>query len=68
MARSASAGNNLILEQIHAPQGHGVPLRMLPLVLGATLLTHLGGGSAGREGTAVQMGAVSQVRWRVGCV
>lgn len=64
--QSAAAGNNLILEQIHAPQGHGVPLRMLPLVLGATLLTHLGGGSAGREGTAVQMGgsiAATLARW-----
>ena len=48
-------GSNLILEEIHQPGG-GVPLRMAPLVLGATLLTHLCGGSAGREGTAVQMG------------
>ena len=62
----AVAGNNLILEQIHAPQGDGVPFRMMPLVLGATLLTHLGGGSAGREGTAVQMGgsiAGAIARW-----
>lgn len=35
----------------------GVPLRMAPLVLGATLGTHAFGGSAGREGTAVQMSA-----------
>ncbi len=34
-----------------------VPLLLTPLVLIGTLLTHLGGGSAGREGTAVQMGA-----------
>ena len=64
--QQAAAGNNLIIEQIHAPQGHGVPLRMMPLVLGATLLTHLGGGSAGREGTAVQMGgsiAGAVARW-----
>lgn len=51
----AEGGANLILDEIHAPGG-GVPLRMAPLVLGATLLTHLCGGSAGREGTAVQMG------------
>lgn len=51
----AEGGANLIIEEIHAPGG-GVPLRMAPLVLGATLLTHLCGGSAGREGTAVQMG------------
>ena len=48
-------GNNLILEEIHHPSGV-IPLRMVPLVLGSTLLTHLAGGSAGREGTAVQMG------------
>ncbi len=51
----AESGNNLIVEQIHAPGG-GVPLRMAPLILAATVLTHLFGGSAGREGTAVQMG------------
>ena len=49
-------GNNLILDEIHAP-GDTIPLRLVPLVLGGTLLTHLFGGSAGREGTAVQMGA-----------
>lgn len=32
------------------------PLIMAPLVLLGTLLTHLGGGSAGREGTAIQIG------------
>ncbi len=53
--RSVEGGNNLILEQIHEPGG-GVPLRMAPLVLFGTLATHLFGGSAGREGTAIQMG------------
>jgi H+/Cl- antiporter ClcA/PII-like signaling protein len=53
--RSAERGNNLILEEIHEPGG-GVPRRMAPLVLFGTLVTHLFGGSAGREGTAVQMG------------
>lgn len=33
-----------------------IPLRLAPMVLVATVLTHLFGGSAGREGTAVQMG------------
>ncbi|AWM35404.1 chloride channel protein [Hymenobacter nivis] len=49
-------GNNLILDEIHAPSDT-IPLRLVPLVLGGTLVTHLFGGSAGREGTAVQMGA-----------
>ncbi|MGI9091391.1 MAG: voltage-gated chloride channel family protein, partial [Gemmatimonadaceae bacterium] len=53
--RSVEGGNNLIMEQIHEPGG-GVPGRMAPLVLVGTVLTHLFGGSAGREGTAVQMG------------
>lgn len=53
---SVERGNNLILEEIHDPK-KVIPLRMAPLVLIGTLLTHLFGGSAGREGTAVQMGA-----------
>ncbi|WP_373131909.1 chloride channel protein [Clostridium sp. M62/1] len=34
-----------------------IPLRLIPLVTGSTWLTHLFGGSAGREGVAVQIGA-----------
>lgn len=55
VGRSAEGGNNLIVEQIHEP-GAGVPLRMAPLILFSTVVTHLFGGSAGREGTAVQLG------------
>lgn len=53
--RSVEGGNNLIVEQIHEPGG-GVPLRMAPLIFFGTVATHLFGGSAGREGTAVQLG------------
>jgi H+/Cl- antiporter ClcA len=53
--RSVEAGNNLIVEQIHAPGG-GIPLLMAPLIFLGTIVTHLLGGSAGREGTAVQLG------------
>lgn len=63
---SAAAGNNLIIDQIYTPQGHGVPLRMLPLILVTSVVTHLFGGSAGREGTAVQMSgsiAGTLARW-----
>ncbi|MDX1972323.1 MAG: chloride channel protein, partial [Candidatus Sumerlaeia bacterium] len=49
-------GNKLILEHIHEEGAGRIPLRMTPLVLFSTVLTHLVGGSAGREGTAVQMG------------
>jgi len=55
VGRPVEGGNNLIVDQIHTPGG-GVPLRIVPLVLFGTLATHLCGGSAGREGTAVQMG------------
>ena len=58
-------GNNLILDEIHRPTAL-IPLRLVPLVLGGTLATHLVGGSAGREGTAVQMsGALADqlTRW-----
>ena len=49
------AGNNLVIDEIHEPGG-GVPLQMTPLILFTTVITHLFGGSAGREGTAIQMG------------
>ena len=51
----AKKGNNLLLEEHNDPQSK-IPLKMAPLVYIGTILTHLAGGSAGREGTAVQMG------------
>ncbi|MEN0054270.1 MAG: voltage-gated chloride channel family protein [Mucilaginibacter sp.] len=55
VGQSAEKGNNLIIDEIHNPGG-GVPKRMAPIVLITTVITHLFGGSAGREGTAVQIG------------
>lgn len=55
MGKNSEAGNNLIMDEIHEPGG-GVPARMAPMVLLTTVITHLFGGSAGREGTAVQIG------------
>lgn len=52
---SVVKGNNLLLEEFHSPKKI-IPFRMAPLVLIGTILTHLFGGSAGREGTAVQIG------------
>lgn len=52
---SVVKGNNLLLEEYENPQ-KVIPFKMAPLVLFGTLITHLFGGSAGREGTAVQMG------------
>lgn len=53
---SIKAGNSLVIDTIH-DEGPEIPLRMAPMVLLGTVATHLFGGSAGREGTAVQMGA-----------
>jgi len=53
---SIRGGTNLVLDAVHT-DGAQVPLRMAPMVLVGTVLTHLFGGSAGREGTAVQMGS-----------
>lgn len=52
---NSGKGNNLIIESIRDGQ-EVVPLRMSFLIWFATLVTHLFGGSAGREGTAVQIG------------
>lgn len=54
--RNSAKGNNLIIENINDYCGD-VPLRMVPLVLFGTVVTHFFGGSAGREGTGVQIGA-----------
>jgi H+/Cl- antiporter ClcA len=54
--KEVANGNNVLLEEFHSPKKI-IPLIMAPLVLFGTLITHLFGGSAGREGTAVQMGA-----------
>mgnify|MGYP001270351283 FL=1 len=55
-AGPSAQGNNLVIDEVHANQAR-IPFRMAPLVLFGTILTHLFGGSAGREGTAIQMGA-----------
>lgn len=61
---AANKGTNILLETHQAlekGEAQGVsqkiiPLKIAPLVFFSTLLTHIAGGSAGREGTAVQMG------------
>ena len=51
----ANKGNNTIIEAHHSSH-QNIPFKMAPLIYIGTILTHLSGGSAGREGTAVQMG------------
>ena len=47
-------GTDTVIEQVRT--GDGLSLRLLPAVFTATIVTHLAGGSAGREGAALQMG------------
>ncbi len=47
-------GTNLVISAIHS--GDNLPFRMAPLIFISTLITHLFGGSAGREGAALQIG------------
>ncbi|MHA4896899.1 chloride channel protein [Pedobacter sp. PWIIR3] len=54
--KTVERGNNLVFDTIHSPKDV-IPLKMSVLVLIGTLVTHLFGGSAGREGTALQMSA-----------
>ncbi len=53
--KGIETGNTLLIEKIHTPVSAPIPAKMAPMILIGTLLTHLFGGSAGREGTAVQM-------------
>jgi H+/Cl- antiporter ClcA len=56
LGKNAANGTSLVLARMEEDDTQ-MPARMAPLVLVTTLVTHLFGGSAGREGTAVQMGA-----------
>ena len=47
-------GTNLVISAIHSDDN--LPLKMAPLIFISTLITHLFGGSAGREGAALQLG------------
>lgn len=54
--REVEAGHHLVLDEIHDSK-KTIPVKMAPLVFFGTMITHFFGGSAGREGTAVQMSA-----------
>ncbi|AZA51461.1 chloride channel protein [Chryseobacterium carnipullorum] len=57
--KDVEAGNNVLIESIHDPK-EIIPLKMAPFVYLGTMITHFFGGSAGREGTALQMaGAIA---------
>jgi len=57
--KRVESGNNLLIDTINQPE-ETIPFRMAPFVYLGTMVTHLLGGSAGREGTALQMaGAIA---------
>ena len=47
-------GTNAVIDAVH--QGYDIPIRLIPAIFFGTILTHLCGGSAGREGAALQIG------------
>lgn len=56
VSQSGSNGNDLVFRQLDRVD-EGIPTTLAPIVVVGTWITHLFGGSAGREGTALQMSA-----------
>lgn len=54
--KGTERGMDMVFGVAHGKEGE-IPLRMIPMVAVSTWLTHLFGGSAGREGVAIQIGA-----------
>ena len=56
LGRGLERGSNLIIDQIHS-HSEWIPLRLTPIIFGASVLSHVAGGSTGREGAALQLAA-----------
>ena len=54
LCRLEGAGTNAVIESVHF--GKKIPTLLVPLIFVSTVITHLCGGSAGREGAALQIG------------
>ena len=54
--KGTERGMDMVFGVAHGKESE-IPLRMIPMVAVSTWLTHLFGGSAGREGVAIQIGA-----------
>lgn len=63
LAGRAKKGMGLIFEVGHGIENE-IPLKLVPIVSIATWITHLFGGSAGREGVAVQLGATISYKFK----
>lgn len=57
-------GTNQVLSTIRSQDD--VPFRSAPLIFVSTILTHFAGGSAGREGAAIQLGGSSAISLEAG--
>jgi H+/Cl- antiporter ClcA len=56
LGRGLERGSNLIIDQIHS-HSEWIPLRLTPIIFGASVVSHVAGGSTGREGAALQLAA-----------
>lgn len=56
LGRGLERGSNLVIDQIH-DHSEWIPLRLTPLIFFGSIVSHLGGGSTGREGAAIQLAA-----------
>ena len=57
LLRTQGIGTNAVLDAVH--NGRELPILLIPAIFLATLLTHLAGGSAGREGAALALGCAA---------
>ena len=56
IGKGTERGMGLVFDAAHGNE-RKIPLRLIPLIMAATWITHLFGGSSGREGVAMQIGA-----------
>ncbi len=56
IGKGSERGMGIIFDVAHGKEKE-VPLRLIPLIMVTTWVTHLFGGSSGREGVAMQIGA-----------
>jgi H+/Cl- antiporter ClcA len=60
--KDIQGGNNVLIESIQTPT-KTIPFKMVPFIYIGTIVTHLLGGSAGREGTALQIAGAIADQW-----
>jgi H+/Cl- antiporter ClcA len=67
LGKGLERGSNLLIDQIHE-HSEWIPVRMSVLIFACSVITHLFGGSAGREGAALQLaaGATDPISKRLG--